>query len=126
MKTWKYRTPKQFLASCVWNLSEWSHIGLGRFAPKVFGAMIGSKPKKKQIKKMKNQLEYPQQCQDKAKELLSANGYDKALSIISAEISKLRKAHAKLDIRIHTQLKIDLACDVDFWSQTKQSIEINK
>ena len=25
----------------VWNLSEWTGIGLGRFAPFVFGKMIG-------------------------------------------------------------------------------------
>ena len=29
----------------IWNLSEWSGIGLGRFAPFVFGKMIGSKGK---------------------------------------------------------------------------------
>ena len=46
MKIWKYRTPKQFLASCIWNLSEWSNIGLGRFAPVVFGAMMNIKLKK--------------------------------------------------------------------------------
>jgi hypothetical protein len=27
----------------IWNLSEWSGIGLGRFAPYVFGKMIGAK-----------------------------------------------------------------------------------
>lgn len=26
----------------IWNISEWSGIGLGRFAPYVFGKMIGS------------------------------------------------------------------------------------
>jgi hypothetical protein len=31
-------------ATILWNLSEWSGIGLGRFAPTVFGWMIGSKP----------------------------------------------------------------------------------
>ena len=28
----------------IWDLSEWTGIGLGRFAPHVFGCMIGSKP----------------------------------------------------------------------------------
>lgn len=40
---WKYRTPKQFLGSCIWNLSEFTNIGLGKYAPKIFGWMIGSK-----------------------------------------------------------------------------------
>lgn len=31
----------QWLWSQVWNLSEWSGIGLGRFAPWVFHQMIG-------------------------------------------------------------------------------------
>ena len=31
-------------ATILWNLSEWSGIGLGRFAPAVLGYMIGSKP----------------------------------------------------------------------------------
>ena len=34
-------------ATTLWNLSEWSGIGLGRFAPFVFGLMIGSKPLRK-------------------------------------------------------------------------------
>jgi len=34
----------EFLATQLWNFSEWSGISLGRFAPHVFGAMIGSKP----------------------------------------------------------------------------------
>lgn len=42
---WKYRTPKQFLASCIWNLSEYSNIGLGKYAPTVFGWMLGTKEK---------------------------------------------------------------------------------
>ncbi len=27
----------------IWELSEWSGIGLGRFAPWVFGGMIGAR-----------------------------------------------------------------------------------
>lgn len=34
-------------ATTLWNLSEWSGVGLGRFAPLVFGLMLGSKPFKK-------------------------------------------------------------------------------
>ena len=34
-------------ATTLWNLSEWSGFGLGRFAPFVFGLMIGSKPVRK-------------------------------------------------------------------------------
>ena len=29
------------LATILWNLSEWSGIGLGRLAPHVFAKMIG-------------------------------------------------------------------------------------
>lgn len=74
---------------------------------------------------MSNQLEMPQQFQDKANELVNAHGYDKAIETIDAKITKLRKAHARLDYT-NPQLKIDLACDVDFWSQTKQAIKLNK
>jgi len=43
MMFWKEETPLQFVASCIWNTSEYTGIGLGRFAPIVFGWMIGSK-----------------------------------------------------------------------------------
>jgi hypothetical protein len=36
----------KFIASIIWNLSESSGIGLGRFAPYVFGVMVGSKPER--------------------------------------------------------------------------------
>jgi hypothetical protein len=42
----KEETPLQFVASCIWNTSENLHIPLGRFAPIVFGWMIGAKSKK--------------------------------------------------------------------------------
>lgn len=42
---WKKYTPLQLLASCIWNASECMHISLGRFAPIVFGLMIGSNKK---------------------------------------------------------------------------------
>lgn len=75
---------------------------------------------------MSNQLGFPKKCQDKANELLNAHGYDKAIETIDAKITKLRKAHARLDYTTNGQLKIDLACDVDFWSQTMQALTINK
>jgi hypothetical protein len=31
----------KFIASILWNLSEWTGIGLGRFPPYVFGKMLG-------------------------------------------------------------------------------------
>ena len=34
----------KFLATQSWNFSEWSGIPLGRYAPYVFGLMIGAKP----------------------------------------------------------------------------------
>lgn len=43
---WKESTPLQFLGSCIWNTSEYLHIPLRRFAPIVFGWMIGVKGKK--------------------------------------------------------------------------------
>tara|TARA_R110002167_G_scaffold353513_1_gene566835 strand:- start:894 stop:1094 length:201 start_codon:yes stop_codon:yes gene_type:complete len=47
MKYWNEKTPLQFVASCIWNTSEHLKIPLGRFAPTVFGCMIGSKGKLK-------------------------------------------------------------------------------
>lgn len=34
----------KLLARLIWNFSEWSGIGLGRFAPSIFGLMIERKP----------------------------------------------------------------------------------
>lgn len=34
---------KQWLYTQLWNISEFTGIGLGRFAPKVFEGMIGYK-----------------------------------------------------------------------------------
>jgi hypothetical protein len=44
---WKEETPKQFIGSLIWNTSEHLKIPLKRFAPIIFGWMIGSKPNKK-------------------------------------------------------------------------------
>lgn len=46
MRYWKGNTLLQFIASCIWNISEDLKLPLGRFAPKVFGWMIGYKAKK--------------------------------------------------------------------------------
>jgi len=43
MTTENQRGALKFVGSIIWQLSEWSNIGLGRFAPTVFGWMIGSK-----------------------------------------------------------------------------------
>lgn len=40
-------SPWQALWGFVWNLTEYFHIGLGWFAPRVFGQMIGSKGKRR-------------------------------------------------------------------------------
>jgi hypothetical protein len=34
------------IATIIWNLSEYFKIGLGKYAPTVFGIMIGNKGKK--------------------------------------------------------------------------------
>ena len=46
MKYWNHKTALQFVASCIWNISENLKISLGRFAPTIFGWMIGSKGKR--------------------------------------------------------------------------------
>lgn len=46
MLFWKENTPKQFIASLIWNTSESLHIPLGGFAPTIFGWMMGAKKKK--------------------------------------------------------------------------------
>ena len=46
MNFWKEDTPLQFLGSCIWNTSEYLHIPLRRFAPIIFGWMIGVKGEK--------------------------------------------------------------------------------
>ena len=43
---WNNKTIKSHLASIVWNLSEFTGIGLGKYAPIIFGAMIGKKGKR--------------------------------------------------------------------------------
>lgn len=39
-------TPLQFIASFIWNASEYLNLSLGDFAPTVFGWMVGSKGKR--------------------------------------------------------------------------------
>ena len=47
MKYWNFKTPIRFIASYIWSTSEVLKIPLGRFAPFIFGLMIGSKANKK-------------------------------------------------------------------------------
>ena len=47
MRYWNEETLKQAIASIIWNTSENLKIPLGKYAPIVFGWMIGSKGKKK-------------------------------------------------------------------------------
>ena len=37
----------KLIALLIWNLSEWSGVGLGKSAPYVFGLMAGAKSMKK-------------------------------------------------------------------------------
>lgn len=37
----------RWLATQIWDWSEFYHVPLGRFAPTVFGLMIGSKGRRK-------------------------------------------------------------------------------
>ena len=46
MKFRKEETPLQFIGSLIWNTSEKYKLPLGKYAPIVFGWMIGSKGKK--------------------------------------------------------------------------------
>ena len=46
MRFWKEDTFLQFIGSLIWNTSEQYKIPLGKFAPLVFGWMIGFKGKK--------------------------------------------------------------------------------
>lgn len=35
---------KKWICKQIWSLSEWSGIGLGKYAPLILGTMIGSRP----------------------------------------------------------------------------------
>lgn len=43
---WDEKTPLRAIASLVWCTSEYLHLPLGRFAPVVFGLMVGARAKK--------------------------------------------------------------------------------
>lgn len=47
MIIWNFKTPVTFLASCVWNFCEYFGIGLKRFAPILFGLVLGCKGEEK-------------------------------------------------------------------------------
>lgn len=46
MGFWKFRTPVQFIASCIWNLSEYLNIPIGKYDAEIFHLMIGRKNKR--------------------------------------------------------------------------------
>lgn len=37
---WNFKNPLSFLACCIWNLSEYTGVGLGKMAPVIFGLAI--------------------------------------------------------------------------------------
>lgn len=45
MIIWNFNNPITLFASCIWNFSEWSGIGLGKLAPLVFGLVTQTKGK---------------------------------------------------------------------------------
>ena len=48
MIIWNFKTPITLLASCVWNFCEYFHISIGKFAPILFGLVLGCKGHKKE------------------------------------------------------------------------------
>jgi hypothetical protein len=38
---------KKFICGIIWRISEYTNIGLGKYAPIIFGIMIGKKGEKK-------------------------------------------------------------------------------
>jgi len=46
MKIWKEETFTQLIGSLIWDTSETLKIPLGKFAPRVFNWMMGSKGKR--------------------------------------------------------------------------------
>jgi hypothetical protein len=43
---WTFSTPLRFVASCVWNLSEFTGISLGKYGITIFNLMKGQKANK--------------------------------------------------------------------------------
>jgi len=43
MYLWNWSTPLTIIASLIWNGCEYFNISLGKYAPIIFGMMIGSK-----------------------------------------------------------------------------------
>ena len=46
MIIWNFKTPITLIASCVWNFCEYFQISVGKYAPTLFGLVLGSKDKK--------------------------------------------------------------------------------
>ena len=51
-----WRTPWTLFWSIVWNVSELTGIGLGKYAPWIFSQMINSKRTKANIKRNRNEM----------------------------------------------------------------------
>ena len=47
MIIWNFKTPITFIASLIWNFSEYFNIPLGKSAPVIFGLIVGKKGKRK-------------------------------------------------------------------------------
>ena len=47
MIIWNFKTPLTLMASCIWNFCEYFGIHLGKFAPILFGWVLGCKGKLK-------------------------------------------------------------------------------
>lgn len=43
---WMFGTPSRFAASCIWNLSEFTGISLGRYGITIFNLMMGQRATK--------------------------------------------------------------------------------
>ena len=52
MKFWNLITPRSFIASCIWNLSEKNNINLGSIAPLIFRWMVGVR--KRNVKQLED------------------------------------------------------------------------
>jgi len=48
MIIWNFTSARSFVACLLWNFCEFFNLSLGKYAPKIFGYSIGSKPLKKE------------------------------------------------------------------------------
>lgn len=85
---------KKLIYKMIWNMSEFTGIGLGRFAPTVFGGMLGSKPSK--IYSSKEAL-----INDQERE------WDKIRWLVARLTKDLEKGGGISDARCHTTYLLD-------------------